>query len=1249
MPSTENKHSQLANLTRDSLKTQLDTSLADKVLWDAGVTMNRTNAVPLDYHSAVFKDASDTTAEAAAEKAAEKPIAYPGQLLTVVEDNEVTPFIVQTNTHERIVKTYTEDNELKDSVKVYPIVEQLAYKSYIDNITTDLKHTIGSLNGIMNFRGTFESFAAAETWAASETVDINTGKGVAFVPGDIIVITGGAETGATPDPETEGKPGMEYVCGGYRTDGTVIWQELGFGSQITTFIGGDTGLVLPDKLTVGGGQKTAATLVDYITESDTAITNFVGTESSDGSLTVPTTYPYNLPTNHGFEDKELKTVLGYTKAADLSISNRMEGILDAERKARRTTDIEIAEFIGSTISIETTEGSNEGKTNGSLKVPGVHFDADATKLKAYEDTVFGYVQEGDTKLATLIGAKTAADIKEKKLPDAKVATSDTIIEYIQDSDKTITTFIGSEDQTGFKLPAVLPDKETERDTTNTTTVLKYIQAADDNIIDVIGLEQGGTTSKTDNSTKIVTFSKATGETIAERLTDSNIQIENLNKFVGYQAAYEKEDLETRITGLDNLTEKASDCLIFEELDGINAGRCVVIGMETCLDTVIYVPRKDSKGNLVTAIEAGAFSGQPNIKKVVLPESITSIGNAAFSGCINLTEINIPMGVEQIGANAFVGCTQLKEIYIPKTCTSLGATAFKGCSNLSKVIFAPESPIEKISGYTFADCSSLTKIECPLALLEIEGYTFNNCIALTTILLSSSLKNIAQDAFKGCSNLSEIYYTGIEEEWQQITIADLDDTNAPIDRATKIYNFAPEKYSLNLKLDNTTSTLSETLNKKIDDISIRSSEGKGSIKINDIEHNQALVDYSFAGGIGTIANETPGQFVAGTYNTSFVPPEDKPEVKALYVIGNGTDDDNRANAVVVRTDGITELQGLHVYGDIEYEGDLAFDNLKARSVKSDRLEIAGDIIAENINLSAKVFNAAEANFEKAIAPTLALGTADKQLATTAFVQNAINDLKRILQESQPVEISKIEVKLAGASKSLNLSSVQQVTDTITQFTVAIIVSSEVKNDIQLYINNQAVQTTWDKNGLTYTSPVINYDLLNICGTHALKIIVKNLQETQATTKTVNINVGRTIYFGSIPVNSVDAPDQPVLSRPYTASILQEYGFTSEIRLDGSRELSSTGQYAHYKITDPGATERIFCYLVPYVCDANNKVVFKIPNPDTDFKVRLGALQMVARHVTVDSQPYILYYPEQNPGESLDVNIYASIEDTKYTFS
>ena len=57
---------------------------------------------------------------------------------------------------------------------------------------------------------------------------------------------------------------------------------------------------------------------------------------------------------------------------------------------------------------------------------------------------------------------------------------------------------------------------------------------------------------------------------------------------------------------------------------------------------------------LTRVEAEAFRGDADIKKVVLPESMTTIDALAFAES-GLLEINLPKSITQIADDAFAGC------------------------------------------------------------------------------------------------------------------------------------------------------------------------------------------------------------------------------------------------------------------------------------------------------------------------------------------------------------------------------------------------------------------------------------------------------------------------------------------------------------------------------------------------------------------------------------------------------------------
>lgn len=105
----------------------------------------------------------------------------------------------------------------------------------------------------------------------------------------------------------------------------------------------------------------------------------------------------------------------------------------------------------------------------------------------------------------------------------------------------------------------------------------------------------------------------------------------------------------------------------------------------------------------------------NIKKIVLPSTLTSIIQNCFYGCSALEEINIPSGVSIINNNAFAECSSLKSITIPSNVTSIGENAFNGCKSLTS--FTIPSSVTSIGECALAYCTGISSITVPATVTE----------------------------------------------------------------------------------------------------------------------------------------------------------------------------------------------------------------------------------------------------------------------------------------------------------------------------------------------------------------------------------------------------------------------------------------------------------------------------------------------------------------------------------------------------
>lgn len=148
-----------------------------------------------------------------------------------------------------------------------------------------------------------------------------------------------------------------------------------------------------------------------------------------------------------------------------------------------------------------------------------------------------------------------------------------------------------------------------------------------------------------------------------------------------------------------------------------------------------------------------FYNCKNLRKVMIPESVTSIGDYAFYNCNGLTLITIPNSMTSIGPSAFRKCSGLTSITIPNSVTNIGGWAFCDCSGLTSITI-PNS-VTSIGPSVFRRCSTLTSITIPNSVKNIGDGAFRECSSLTSITIPNSVMSIGVAAFYDCSSLTSI--------------------------------------------------------------------------------------------------------------------------------------------------------------------------------------------------------------------------------------------------------------------------------------------------------------------------------------------------------------------------------------------------------------------------------------------------------------------------------------------------------------
>ncbi len=150
----------------------------------------------------------------------------------------------------------------------------------------------------------------------------------------------------------------------------------------------------------------------------------------------------------------------------------------------------------------------------------------------------------------------------------------------------------------------------------------------------------------------------------------------------------------------------------------------------------------------------------DIKNVVIQDGVLTVGENAFWSCANIETVDFGNTVKGIGKYAFSGCSSLTAVELPESVTYIGTQAF-------------------------ADCESLKSVIIPGKITEIPTAAFNGCTAMESILIPRSVKKIGNYAFYNCPSLLSVYYSGTQDEFLLIDIAE---GNSQLATATIYLNY-----------------------------------------------------------------------------------------------------------------------------------------------------------------------------------------------------------------------------------------------------------------------------------------------------------------------------------------------------------------------------------------------------------------------------------------------------------------------------
>ena len=187
---------------------------------------------------------------------------------------------------------------------------------------------------------------------------------------------------------------------------------------------------------------------------------------------------------------------------------------------------------------------------------------------------------------------------------------------------------------------------------------------------------------------------------------------------------------------------------------------------------------------LSSIDFWAFTGSDRLNNIVIPSSVSYLGANLFAGCSALTNLTIAEGnthyyidekaIYSVGGDTLVSCHKsadtvilpstlrvvsgfmfnpnVKYVYVPDEVTTIAPNAFS-YSSLECIVLP--SHLERLDGYAFDECTSLTYVSMPLTLDTMGRGCFELCTELSSISIPNGLRTVPDQAFMYCTALAHV--------------------------------------------------------------------------------------------------------------------------------------------------------------------------------------------------------------------------------------------------------------------------------------------------------------------------------------------------------------------------------------------------------------------------------------------------------------------------------------------------------------
>lgn len=170
---------------------------------------------------------------------------------------------------------------------------------------------------------------------------------------------------------------------------------------------------------------------------------------------------------------------------------------------------------------------------------------------------------------------------------------------------------------------------------------------------------------------------------------------------------------------------------------------------------------------VIRIEHHAFSNCNSLINVIVSDSVTYISLCVFYGCNNLRNVILPNSIAYIDRNVFDNTAIYENpdnwhngaLYVGNYIVATDSLSISG-------EYSVKNGTLGIAGGTFGGCDNLIGFDMQDSLVFIGTQAFWNCRNLKYIIVPDTFEYLWGIDFQH-SNLSEVYYAGTKEQWNNI--------------------------------------------------------------------------------------------------------------------------------------------------------------------------------------------------------------------------------------------------------------------------------------------------------------------------------------------------------------------------------------------------------------------------------------------------------------------------------------------------